>query len=91
MALLSVGVSVTVGDVENALEYSQVGATVCDALRVQLLPEPPVIVVPAVTPGPYKYWPMAIVPFDPLTVKVVPAIEPYILASANASGEVGSP
>jgi hypothetical protein len=51
--VLSVGVSVTVGSAEKALDQSHVADdTVDDVLSVQLVPLPPVIVVPAVTPGP---------------------------------------
>jgi hypothetical protein len=51
--------------------------TVCDALTVQELPLPAVIVVPAVTPVPDMLVPITIVPdVTEVTVKVVPEIEP---------------
>lgn len=67
-AVAAVNVPVSTVTAETAT-----GPTVCDGVTVQLVPEPAVIFVPAVTPGPAIVWPIDIVPaVTALDVNVTP-------------------
>lgn len=63
-------------------EIIVVEATFCEILTVQVVPLPPVMVVPGRTPNPIRGWPIAIVPpfVGAPEDSVVPEIEPVNFA-----------